>query len=604
MTWETWFVLAVLALTFGLFVWEKITPDVTAMVAFGLVLIGGLLPFAETLPDVRQMISVFANPAPLTVAAMFILSAALQKTGVIDGMANMLRGITRFGYRGTLLVVILGVALLSAFINNTPVVIVFLPVILSLARSLDVPASKMLIPLSYASIFGGTSTLVGTSTNLLASGILESSGHGRMHMFEFAWVGLPMMLIGALYLTFIAPRLLPVRQQLTALLSDDERKEYITEAFVRPKSELVGKTAVESGILKNRGVRVLEIIRNEVAIKGDLKNTTLEAGDRLVLSCRPGGVAHARSVEGLDLGLEVGLETISAHKGSIVEGIIGPRSAIAGKTIRELNFRQRFRVIIIAIHRRGINLRDQIDTQPLAEGDTILMMGTDEAIEQIRRGDDILLLDRPATPAASLRKKAPLAIGTVAVVMFLASFGIVPIEAAVIPAVIFLFLTGCVKPKEGYAAIDWSILLLIYGMLGVGLAMESTGTSALIAGGLVALTDFGIPPEMTPIVLLLAIYLVCTTMTEIISNNASVVLMTPIAIGLGSVLGVDPRGFVIAVCVAASASFATPIGYQTNTYVYGVGGYKFTDFLKVGLPMNVIYCVGTVIIVPFVWPFA
>lgn len=604
MTWEIWFMLGVLALTFALFVSEKLSSDLTAMVAFALILLGGMLPAAETLPGIERMIVVFANPAPLTVAAMFVLSAALQKTGVIDLIANQMRGVTRLGYRGTLGFVILGVALLSAFVNNTPVVIVFLPVILSLARSLDVPASKMLIPLSYASIFGGTCTLVGTSTNILASGILVSQGKPGLHMFEFAWVGVPMFFVGLLYLTFIAPRILPVRQQLTALLGDEERKEYITEAFVRPNSELVGRTALDSGILKNRGVRVLEIIRNEVALKGELRKTTLEAGDRLVLSCRPGGVAHARTVEGLDLGLEVGLETISAHKGSIVEGIIGPRSTIAGKTIRELNFRQRFRVIIIAIHRRGINLRDQIDTQPLAEGDTILMMGTDEAIEQIRRGDDILLLDRPATPAASLRKKAPLAALTVAAVIITAALGWVRIEAAALIAVVFIFLTGCLKPKEGYASVDWSILLLIYGMLGVGIAMEGTGTSRLIADGLVRLTEFGFSEQIKWYLLLITVYLITNTLTEMMSNNAAVVLMTPIAIGLGDVLGADPRGFIIAVCIAASASFSTPIGYQTNTYVYGVGGYRFTDFTRVGLPLNLMYCMGTVIIVSLVWPFA
>jgi di/tricarboxylate transporter len=289
-------------------------------------MVAGFLPFAETLPNMHQLLAVFSNPAPLAIAALFILSAALEKCGLIDTLAQSLEKLTKLGYHGLLVVMILLVAVVSAFINNTPVVVIFIPVILTLSRKLKTPASKLLIPLSYASIFGGVCTLVGTSTNILASGIIESKGFEPLSMFELSRVGVPLMVFGALYLAFFAHRRLPVRETLTSILSDDERKEFFTEAFVRSKSSLIGNTFKESALQKAKGLRLLEIIRDGVAVKGDILKTPLRTGDRLVLACRPSGFVQARSVEGLRLAVEEreGLETISAHEGAIVEGVIGP----------------------------------------------------------------------------------------------------------------------------------------------------------------------------------------------------------------------------------------------------------------------------------------
>jgi di/tricarboxylate transporter len=298
-----------------------------------------------------------------------------------------------------------------------------------------------------------------------------------------------------------------------------------------------------------------------------------------------------------------GLETISAHEGAIVEGVIGPRSSIVGKTIHELNFRQRFRMIILAIHRRGINMRERIDTLPLEDGDTILMMGTDSAREQIRRGDDILLLDRPHTSSKDLRQKAPIVLLTMIGVVATVSFNLMPITAAAIIGVAIILMTGVIRPKEAYDSIDWSILVLIYGMLGIGSAMQSTGVDHRIAEILANLQALELPGIWNMILILACLYLATSLLTEILSNNAAVVLMAPIGIQLGLTLGVDPRPFIIAACIASSASFSTPIGYQTNTYVYSVGGYRFTDFIKIGLPLNLLYFVGTVTLVPFLWDF-
>jgi di/tricarboxylate transporter len=587
------------------FIMERIPTDLTAILAFGCLMVAGFLPFNESLPSQSELLSVFANPAPLAIAALFILSAALERCGLIDELARLLERLTKLGYHGLLISMILLVAVISAFINNTPVVVIFLPVILTLSRKLKTPASKLLIPLSYASIFGGVCTLVGTSTNILASGLIETAGYPPLSMFELSKVGLPLMGLGVLYLALFAQHRLPVRESLTSILSDEERKEYFTEAFVRNNSPLIGKTFKGSDLQKAKGVRLLEIIRNGVAVVGNIFQTELEAGDRLVLACRPSGFVQARSVEGLRLAAEEreGLETISAHEGSIVEGVIGPRSTIVGQTINELNFRQRFRMIILAIHRRGINMRDRIDSLPLEQGDTILMMGTDQAREQIRRGDDILLLDRPHTSSTDLRKKAPIVLLTMIGIVSLVSFNLVPITGAAMIGVAIVLVSGVLRPKEAYASIDWSILILIYGMLGIGTAMESTGASGLIAGFIANIPQLGLSDSLHLLLILACFYLATSILTEALSNNATIVLMAPIALQLGVALQVDPRPFVIAACIASSASFSTPIGYQTNTYVYSVGGYRFADFIRIGLPLNIIYFLGTVALAPLLWSF-
>lgn len=603
-----WEIIFVFLLLFGAlvsFILEKIPTDLTAILVFTCLLAASFLPLGGQLPGLSALLAVFSSPAPLAIAALFILSAALERCGLIDELARFLERLTRLGYHGLLMAMILLVAVISAFINNTPVVVIFLPVILSLSRKLQTPASKLLIPLSYASIFGGVCTLVGTSTNILASGIISRNGYEPLTMFELSRVGLPLMALGMLYLLIFGKGRLPVRESLTAILSDEERKEYFTEAFVRNQSPLIGKTFKGSELQKAKGVRLLEIIRSGVAVTGNIFTESLRAGDRLVLACRPSGFVQARSVEGLRLAVEEreGLETISAHEGSIVEGVIGPRSTIVGKTIKELNFRQRFRMIILAIHRRGINMRDRIDSLPLEQGDTILMMGTDDAREQIRRGNDILLLDRPHTSSTDFRRKAPVVLLTMAGIIATVSLGLVPITGAALIGVGIVLAAGIMRPKEAYACIDWSILILIYGMLALGTAMETTGASTLIAGLIARIPQMGLSDSLHLLLILACFYLATSVLTEMLSNNATIVLMAPIALQLGMALEVDPRPFVIAACIASSASFSTPIGYQTNTYVYSVGGYRFADFLRIGLPLNGIYFLGTVVLVPVLWSF-
>jgi len=605
MTWEILFVFALLAFAIVSFIWEKISADLTSLSVFGVLIFVSMLTGSGELPTLDETLGVFGNSAPITIAGMFIVSAALERTGAIELITAFLRKLVKLPYRGFVFIMILGIAGVSAFVNNTPVVIVMMPVVLALSRDMGVASSKLLIPLSYASIFGGTCTLLGTSTNLLASGILRDSGRDPIGMFELSAVGLPILFFGSLYLVTFGRKLLPHRETLTSILSDEERKEFITEAFVRVDSDLCGKTAEDIGAFKSRGIRLLEIVRHGVAVTGQVKKTEFEPGDRLVLACRPSGVAEAHAIKGIRLpgALSEGLETIAYDEGALVEGVVAPHASIAGRTLGEINFRQRFRMVVVAVHRRGTNQRERLGSLRLQEGDTLLMMGSSRAIDSLANSDEIIILDRPRVPARSVRAKMPIALATSAGIVALATFNFVPIVAAVSLGVAVILLSGCMKPKDAYASVEWSILTIIFGMLALGQAMDSTGASRLIAGSMVDLVQNVVPAHLEAVVMLGIIYVITSVFTEFLSNNAAVALMVPIALGIAATLGVDPRPFVVGSCIAASASFATPIGYQTNTYVYGVGGYKFTDFTKVGLPLNLICFTISVIVIPMFWEF-
>lgn len=597
MTWQIALVFVLLAGTLASFLREKYPPDLIALALFVVLIATRLLP-------TQVAFSVFANPAPLTIGAMFVLSAALVKCGAIDRFVHLIDGAAGWSYGIVVLLLVLLVATISAFVNNTPVVVVFLPVVLSLARRMQLSPSKLLIPLSYAAVLGGTCTLIGTSTNLIVNSIATARGLPPMSMFELAWLGVPTAAIGAIYLATFGRRLLPDRQMLTSILSNEERREYITEAFVQPNSKVLGRSLAEARLTSARGIRVLELVRDGVAVPFEQKSLRLQAGDRLILACRPKGIVHTRGIAGVDLTseLQLGLEQIAAHEGSLVEGVVAPTSDLVGSTLKEINFRQRFRMVVLAIHRHGQNLREQIDVTAIRSGDVLLMMGTDQAIQALRAGDDLILFDQPPLPARAQNKKLPVALAVVVAIIAAASLDWVPIELGALAGGVVLCLTGCIKPKDAYDAIEWNILFLIFGMLALGLAMEHTGTAAWVAQKIVASVNWFVPLQYKALVMLACIYVITALFTEIVSNNAIAALMAPIAIGVAAELGANPRPFVIAVMFAASAAFSTPIGYQTNTYVYGIGGYKFGDFLKIGIPLNLLCFVVAMLVVPVVWP--
>lgn len=596
MNWQIALVFALLIGAVIAFVREKIPTDVVALTVFVVIAMTGLVP-------VRDTFAVFANPAPITVAAMFVLSAALVRCGTLDYFSAVFEKAAVLPYQVVLFLLVALIAFISAWINNTPVVVVFVPVVLSLARRMGLTASKFLIPLSYASVLGGITTLIGTSTNLVVNGLIEDRGERGLGMFELASVGVPAAIVGALYLSIAGKRLLPAREMLTSILNEEERREYFTEAFVPSDSPLIGRTLRAAGLITARGFRVIEVIRDGVAIHVDHAVTPLREGDRMVLACRPSGVARARSMPGFDFTAEAGLEQIAAHEGVVFEGAVAPNSEIIGQSVSELNFRQRYRVIVLAIHRAGQNVREKLETLPLQMGDILLMMGTHQAVNGLRQGDDIILLDRPPVPSVSLHKRIPLVLATIAAVVLGETMDIVPIELGSIAGAVLLCLTGCIKPKEAYESIEWRLLFVIFGMLALGIAMQQTGAASWLAQNIVRGVEYVVTGTYKPIVMLACVYLVTMVLTEILSNNAVAALMIPIAIGIATEASLATRPFIIAVTIAASAAFATPIGYQTNTYVYGIGGYKFRDFVRIGVPLNLLCFIVAMLVIPRVWPF-
>ena len=591
MSWQIAFVLAVLAITFALMVWERLSLDVVAMLAFSALLASGILTPTEAF-------KVFSNEAAITVACMFILSAALERTGAIDDIAHRLnRAVGRSDW-SLLLVMLPIVALLSAFINNTPVVVVFMPIMISLAAARGLKPSKLLIPLSFASILGGLCTLIGTSTNILVSSSARQLGLAPLGMFELGRVGFLLAVAGLIYLLTLGRKLLPDRETLASILQGTDTKQFLTEVLILAASPLVGKRLKETPLASQAKVRVLEAIRAGEAIPGALDDHVLQSGDRLRLTTALSSVLELNQLDGVELlpKAALGVELVGAQKAGVAECIIGPRSSLIGRSVREGNFGRRYGVMVLAVHRRGVNLREDFADVKLHYGDTLLVEGPESAMKGLRgHRDFLLLLDVPHT--AKRRRKQVLAVAAIALMVGCATVEVLPIAALAVLAAVAVVATGCLDVEEAYEAVDWKIIFLIFGMLSLGLALEKTGGAELVGQ-----TMIGALGGFEPVVVLWAILLLTSALTNLLSNNAVAVLLTPIAVEAAASMHVSPRPFLIAVALGASACFATPIGYQTNTLVYGAGGYRFADFLRIGLPLNLLFCALAGYLIPRFWP--
>jgi di/tricarboxylate transporter len=590
-TWQQIFLGVTILVVFIAFVREWFPTDLVAMAALTLFLVVGIL----TPGDLKH---VFGSPAPIVVACMFILSAALERTGTIEALGHWFGKLAGDSEFRILVVLMLVVAPLSAFVNNTPVVVVFMPIVLSLCRKHGLKASRLLIPLSYAAIVGGTCTIVGTSTNVLASG--EAANYGiEFGMFEVASLGLIFVGITILYMTTIGRRLLKDRVTLSTLFESEEGKEFLTQATVPAKSPLVGKRLAETPLGSAREVRIIEVTRDRLPLRTPLNEIAFEAGDQLLFKSRLSGLMTVSETKGLNLANQedLGLESVRTESAILMEGIIGPQSTLVGKSLKKLDFRQRYGVIILAVHRRGVNLREQFENVELAFGDTLLVEGPPEKMNRLFGEKDFINLSKPRH-SPYRRSKAPIAMVSLILFMVLAALGVLPIATLAVSAVLLTLLTRCIDPQEAYSAVDWRVIFLIFGMLGVGKAMENTGAAQLVANFVkVTAGDYG------PWFVLASFYLMAALLTEIMSNNAVALLLTGIAIQTGVSLGVDPKPFVVAVMFGSSASFITPIGYQTNTYVYGAGGYKFFDFTRAGAPLAAVLWVTASFLIPVFWPF-
>lgn len=623
-TWQQISLGILVLLVFLSFIREWLAPEVVAISALVVCVLIGVLPIAVSFPDpelsgealsqaLRQFnadaLKVFSHPAPITVACMFILSAALERTGVIEILGHWFEKTAAKSPFQMLVVMILIVAGLSGFMNNTPVVVIFMPIILGICRRKDWKASKYLIPLSYAAIVGGTITIIGTSTNLVASGIAADYDQAlAFGMFDVTPLGLIFVLITFIYLVTVGQRLLPDRVTLAAIVNSEDSREFITRAYVSRDSPLIGQSYMDSWLRKVKKARVIDVVRDGRRVKQGLNEVIFEVGDEIImkgklesligLSEKGAGISQGHPLQADELGLE----DIRTESAVMMEGILGPDSSLAGKTLKELSFRQKYGVIIVAVHRRGRNLQERFEDVKLAFGDTLLVQGPARRMQQLFDLKDFINLSAPKeTPYRT--KKAPFAILSILAFMFISLLGglgvisPVPIVLTALVSAIFVLLTGCLNSNEVYQAIEWKVLFLIFGMLGLGQALQYSGITEMIATQVVK--SIG---QVDPRILIALFYLLAAVLTEMVSNNAVAALLTPLGIIVSIQLGVDARPFIAAVMFGSSASFATPIGYQTNTFVYGAGGYKFGDFFRAGFPLAVILWIVASVMIPVFWP--
>lgn len=615
---------AVLFGVFYAFVTEKMPSYLVAMTGMSILLFFGAL-------DSTDMLNVFSNSAPITIACMFVISAALVQTGVIDAIGRFLIKMTAINRYLGVIVMFFMVLIVSAFMNNTPVVIILTPVFIALARQLKAFPSKYLIPLSYISILGGACTMIGTSTNILVNSIAQENGLPAFNMFDITIPGMIMATSGILFIALFGRFLLPERQPpIDALSAEQKAKRFLAEATIQPESHLIGKTLNEINLLESDDYEIIDLIRYEQNLKKNgavkdetifsrffakktksievitdapiistFRDTPLSQGDKIVFRLNKDAINELQDYMGINFDPQKNYmgEFLPFRKTNVIEAIIPPNSNFIGYRIKDLGIRRSYGCFIIGVHRKDKNIIGDLANIILRDGDSIILEGAEHDLERFMNNQNVL----DASQVRNLdidTAKAPIALITLGFVVGLSAVGLMPIHSLALIGAMIVILTRCVTPEEAYKTIEWRILLLIFGMLGIGAALQNTGAAAMTVDYLVNLIkDFG------PLFILAAVYILTSILTEIVTNNAVAILLTPIVMTVTTTLGYDPTPFIVAIMFGASASFATPIGYQTNTFVYAAGGYKFMDFVKIGLPMNILMFVVAMIIIPMFWSF-
>jgi len=581
---QAWLAIGVVLTMFVLFIREVYPVEVTAIAGAIALFVLGILPYDAAL-------AVLSNPAPWTIAALFVIVGALVRTGALDWIGQIASANVKVRPVTTLALLTLTVLGLSAFVNNTPVVVVMIPIFVQLAREMGVAASKLLIPLSYFAIFGGTITLVGTSTNLLVDGVAQAQGLEPFTIFEITPVGLAMSAVGVTYLVVVGRFLLPTRDSMSALLTDRSKRKFFTEVAVPEGSALIDMTLSDVELFKRGGARVIDLLRGDASFRRDLGAVTLRVGDRVVLRTTMSEVLGMQDSNDVQL-----VNKLSSVETTTVEVLITPGCRMVGRNLGSMRLRRRYGVYPLAVHRRNQNIGRQLDDLVVQVGDTLLLEGAMEDIQRLALDMDLVDIGEP-TGRAYRRRHAPIVVAVLAAIVILSALGVAPILALGVIGVGIVLLTRCIDAEEAFGFIEIRLLAMIVAMLAIGAGLEQSGAVALIAGA-VAPWLVG----LSPFFLLLAMFMMTSILTEMVSNNAVAVVVAPIAIGLAATLGVDPRPLLISVMMAASASFSTPIGYQTNTLVYGPGGYRFTDFLKIGIPLNITMGLTSSAVIALLWP--
>ncbi|MGJ8633248.1 MAG: SLC13 family permease [Luteolibacter sp.] len=611
MTPEIILTLLVVLVTLVAFIREWASPDVLALSILCVLVALGLV-------DMADMSSVFRNEAPLTIAALFVIGGALEKAGAVDQIGRLLRKKVTGGTRSSIFAFTIVAAFFSAWMNNTAIVAILLPVVLGFARSKDIPASKLLIPLSYSSVLGGCCTLIGTSTNLLVNGSLKEMGIEPMSMFAVAPVGIPLAIAGIGYLTIFGPKVLPSRSSITGSLEIDYRTTPLHHLLVGQDSTLIGKNILETPLgSRADGIHVLEIRRRGTRLMLPLSEVTVEKNDRFLVALhrRKGGTKKAE-----ELFSQIGAQELSTVDGLVSELVIPSESSLVGRTLAGSDFRQRYNSVVLAVHRNGLNITSSVSEVSIERGDTLLVITAINNLPQLKLTRDFVMTDaideKEEDATVKVYKKWPIVfswavLATVVITVSLTdifhsinpAIPLIPIHYAAMVGALALLWSRILTPREAYAAIDWQVLLMLYGLLGLGMAMQSTGTAEWLAKHLVSFAQGFVSPEMLPFVLLWLVFMFTSILTEVLSNNATAVMMVPIVVRIANELDVNNRPFIMCVTIAASCAFMLPMGYQTHMMVYGPGGYRFSDYIRTGIPLNFTCWIISCTIIPLIWHF-
>ena len=587
MTWEIGLVFAMLLFTVVLFFLEWLSVDVvTLLLLFVLVLTGILTP--------ADAFSGFSNDIIIILASVFVLSGAFLQTGVMDGLGDIIWKLGGTSFNRILVFMMLLTCVTSAFMNNTTTTAVFLPAVLAVCRKSKISPSKLLIPLSFASILGGTCTLVGTSTNVAASGFLARSGFQPFTLFEFLPVGATACLLGIVYMVLFGHRLLPSVKEAT-LTEEYEIKEYLSEIVITRGSSLAGKRLRDSG-LTDKGITVLEVIRRKQKTYAE-SDTVLEEGDVLIVNAARQNLLLIKEIKGLEIKADVKLgdKDLITSTIKIVEAIVMPQSVLVGRTIKEVDFRNRFGVTALAIYRKGHGVAEKLGTIPLRVGDVLLLQGRVEQFDSLVGNPDLWILEE-MHHVPFRRRKGIYAVAALGLAVFLGGFEVVPLSLAFLGATLVVILTKCITAEEAYNYIDWRLLILIGGMTSFGFAMDQTGAAKYAAAAIVSwLAPWGIFPIMLGFVILTIV------LTQPMSNASAALVVLPVALNTAAQLGVDPRSFAILVTLAASLSFITPLE-PSCLIVYGPGKYRFRHFVLVGFPLTAAAIGILLVLVPILWP--